>query len=427
MTEFLKKVNVYNEAIILILVLGIDPLLKISGYINDTNYINSMNYFVIFLIFIYYIIKIFLYYTDNDKKLINMVSFIIATIFIIFFVSYLVDDKSQYLRIINDKNLESYITLKEYYKKFLMGTLSFFIIYLVIGENLVNVINLYLMNRYIKNILFIIYFANIAAFIISMIQFKTFSINANIYFEGNTICLYLGDVFTLYSIIIICLTKNYLTKMAFCLNSFFWLYKIGSRTSFYCYIVVLVFIIAKYSLKGTNIKTIILVCFNIIIAISIFWYSYYNIENINLNSRMTMLVTDISEDESYNGRKSLLNDGINDIKQHWFIGNMFAEIKRQGITGGYIHSVLSYWVEFGIIPFVCIIFLIGNNFYNNLKFYFSQKNSVVVEIIFSLSIFIFLCAIISRSYVYPYIWLALASSYDLNYLEKRVQLNTNNL
>lgn len=421
----LKKINIYNLVIIFILVFAIDPLLSISGYIYNTNYSRNINYYTIFLVIVYYFIKILSYYYEVEKiQINNPVNMVLISIFIIFFMSYLVDDKSQYLYIVNDKNIEL-ITLGKYYMKFLISTMSFFIIYLVVGENLVDIINTLLMKNYIINIIFLIYFINIAAFIISMKQLNTFSVSANIFTDHNSIYLYIGDIFALYSIIIVCFTKKYLTKIFFSLNSLFWLYKIGSRTSLYIYIIILSFIIVKYLVKNINIKGVMLLCFTLVVILTLFWCSYNKMLNINvnLNDRMTSILTNISDDGSFNDRKLLLNDGVNDISKHWFTGNMFAEIKSQGVTGGYIHNVLSYWQQFGIIPFLSIVLLIIYFLCSDFKLYLMLRSSIVVEITFCLSTFIFLSVILSRSYVNPYIWLALSSSYSLHHENRKLSTN----
>ncbi|GCD09730.1 hypothetical protein [Clostridium tagluense] len=415
-----ERYSTYNSFIILILLLGVVPILILMNNLTNNTYYDVEKY-INYLIYFQSLVGIMIVCT-HSKKLINgfSVKFLIIVlmyILVYYLISYLFENS--FISVIFSDGIDfQTMNIKQYYIQFLKATLSTFAIYLLVGLNLIHIVDI-LNKKGNKAIIVAVYLVYTLFLAATMFATNTTNIFDLLTFTvQHTIYLYIGDAFALYSLIIYSILRNKVANFFVLFNSLFWIYKIGSRASLYSFIIVITLILIKNLFMNINLGKMVSSC-AVICLIFIIIFSLQNKTNNNLNGRMLSVVTGISSDESYNLRNSLQKEGIEDIKKHYLIGNMFAEIKRCGYVGDYVHNVLSYWVEFGLVPFICIISMIAYYFYYNFKLFFKIKNSITIQLVFSLSTFIFLEAIISRSYTYPYLWLALSASCSLHYYTKK--------
>lgn len=108
-------------------------------------------------------------------------------------------------------------------------------------------------------------------------------------------------------------------------------------------------------------------------------------------------------DLSFQQRMELLKEGVKGIKQHWLLGYFMNEAVELG-KGAYIHNWLSFWVSYGIGPFLlslwCIIMLL-------VKCWQTRRRSLLSFLAFGPLLFSCLAIIVARSYAWPYIWFVL--------------------
>lgn len=108
-------------------------------------------------------------------------------------------------------------------------------------------------------------------------------------------------------------------------------------------------------------------------------------------------------DLSFQRRMELLEEGVKGIRQHWLLGYFMNEAVELG-KGAYIHNWLSFWVSYGIGPFLlslwCIIMLL-------VKCWQMRRRSLLSLSAFGPLLFSCLAIIVARSYAWPYIWFAI--------------------
>jgi len=185
------------------------------------------------------------------------------------------------------------------------------------------------------------------------------------------------------------------------------LFVIGSRTMLYAYFLCSYCVYMFLCYKNKQYKTIFLntVIFVLFASlISFFSQQFVDYEGVG---RMLAIFSDIDEDASVVGRIYQYSIGISDILNNPFLGYYSGDIEHFGVFGNYIHGVLSYWRQFGILPFIVIVYLA----LFSLKVFMSTKKLderagffIFLTIVFVLTTFI------SRTYTYPAIYLMIGAA-----------------
>ena len=126
---------------------------------------------------------------------------------------------------------------------------------------------------------------------------------------------------------------------------------------------------------------------------------------------MGVLLTDYESDGSFQGRKMLKSMGEEIIKDNWFSGKFLYEVERDQKPGGYIHSIKSYWAEYGLIVFILVLFLSAYLLVKMCICLFREKENPILSFISSYTIYVVISLYFSRSYFSPYIWFVFSSGY----------------
>ncbi|ELA8174867.1 hypothetical protein ABFT02_002223 [Vibrio alginolyticus] len=98
-----------------------------------------------------------------------------------------------------------------------------------------------------------------------------------------------------------------------------------------------------------------------------------------------------------------------------FWGDYGGQVKTLGYVGEYIHNIISYWRQFGVISFVLIIYMV---FYKPLLLFFNDNriNSFEYNLFYMMVIYVCLQSVFSRSFSWPFLFLyiGLVSAYIEN-------------
>lgn len=125
------------------------------------------------------------------------------------------------------------------------------------------------------------------------------------------------------------------------------LFAIGSRSEFFAYLLALILylILSSYKLKYNLLTTIIL--------ISTLCFSTYWFYDFISNSRV-FNITNIDQDNSWNGRNQLKEFAIQTLQKHFILGDFGSHITNTGNAnkGTYAHNILSGYVNYGIFFFI---------------------------------------------------------------------------
>ena len=119
------------------------------------------------------------------------------------------------------------------------------------------------------------------------------------------------------------------------------------------------------------------------------------------------------EDTSYIARNKLFDSGLNDILENPLLGKFGGQL-TSSITdatgrrwGGYIHNILSYYRQFGLIPFILLVNLLVHSTNKLVK-----TNKKFIPIL----LFLLISILFSRSYSFPFVFIIIGVtiSFQLN-------------
>jgi hypothetical protein len=216
--------------------------------------------------------------------------------------------------------------------------------------------------------------------------------------------LKLGDTFAIVSILILTtIGKKYFKIFIFFISSIF-LFAIGSRTSLYLYIFISIF----YFIRNVSYKYIFISMMFLIG--SVFYLINTNKIDIEHDRRIAILYN-LSSDGSYNSRENLLKNGLNSILNNPVLGDYGGQFKKYNDIGSYIHNILSYYRQFGLVVFTIMIFyfFIINIYFFKWLFKFYDKK---IDYIFYISLFLFIEILFSRAYSFSYVWFSIGMLFN---------------
>lgn len=390
----LECITLYS---IFIIYFGINPMVKLLNYIGIPINIKSEICFII-LIVIYFVVSLIKGKVENIKNyLYEWILLVLITAIYLSAYSYVKD--YSVIQFYNGKNV--IFKGDKFFFQILKAKIMLYWVFAILG---VNIKKIYTINRikkikYINKLIYLIIFT-----LIFYISFKKGTgifglvFNPNI---DNSYYLYIGDALSVFAIMIYSEIKY---KKLFLISTVILLYKIGSRTSFMLFIAICIFLIIRkfyISFKLTYKKLLIIFSGVMIIGGICVALSSADLSG---NRMLSMFDFDsIENDSSLGSREKISKQNLNDLPNIWFKGRVFREVELYGLAGRYNHDILSYWIEYGIIPFILISISLLILIYRTIKSI--KHNDNFIKVCNMLFVFYLPMVLFSRSYVYPYLWL----------------------
>ncbi len=235
--------------------------------------------------------------------------------------------------------------------------------------------------------------------LVVMILHNSFSNDVfGIILDGTGIYLMLADSFAIFSIFLLCLTNDIRKQTIIILISIVCLFALFSRASLYCFVIMAFLFLYKENKK-----------IFFVVLLSFFAFIYFSVSSGIVEDRMLRLLVG-GTDASYTMRVEDLNRGLSSLSDNWVLGSFMGDVESNfGDSGEYIHNYLSFWRQFGIIPFLTLLTILIYQISYIFSFWFKGKiaNSTL-NLLFYFTIFALLEIITARSYVFPYIWLTVS-------------------
>jgi hypothetical protein len=133
-----------------------------------------------------------------------------------------------------------------------------------------------------------------------------------------------------------------------------------------------------------------------------------------MQHRIIQLAIAAESDPSALVRAQALTLGLRDIRMHFLTGNYLGHIDDGWQGGGYIHSYLSIWRQFGLCAFLAMIYCVGSLWHvvlQRLRCFFQRATHLnrpdlnyraflILGAVFSTVLILF-----ARNYASPYLWL----------------------
>lgn len=220
-------------------------------------------------------------------------------------------------------------------------------------------------------------------------------------FEGSGAYLFLGDTFAMLSLLL--LTNNYYKSVSFNVILFvissFVLYLIGSRAAFFIYLAV------SFLYFFRNFNYVIVTLILLIAGYAILDFATSNFLD-DSNRFLRVVNGGLADDYSQIGRALHHQNGMNDIRDNLLFGSYANQYYTLDSPGSYMHNILSYYRQFGLLVFMLIIgklYSAGKLFFD----YFLLRRTRIPACIPYLALFIILECIFLRSYNATHFWLAI--------------------
>ena len=222
--------------------------------------------------------------------------------------------------------------------------------------------------------------------------------------SGSGNYLEISDDVALTALLAFSLTKNRLGQLFVALLGAVMLFATLSRTSFYIFVLVVTLVLAIRNVKYLVVTGLIL----LLLVSETYLPVNLTLLSDNASNRMLRLVADRLTDGSYQMRRLLLQEGIKDLHDTWLTGEFLLEAK-EGHRGGYVHNWLSFWIAYGIGPFVLFCVLFVRSGLKSSIVLLHRSDYPFLLWLSAYALFTGLCIVFSRSYVYPYVWFALGA------------------
>lgn len=230
--------------------------------------------------------------------------------------------------------------------------------------------------------------------------------NANEYFlldltqsgiKDDSYLIY-SDYFSVLALIAAYLKRNSIWLIGYVLVSIAVIYTLNSRSAFIFLAFALLFF--GYLMKNKFYKYSLF----LLLAGVIYWgYMYLDLDALQYMRMFSIFFgVDADVDGSAQARQHLMEINLKDIKDNWLIGNYGGQYEMFGLAGAYIHNILSFWRQFGLITFMGILGLLSMLGMRSFSIIKNRNEDGYLLVLFT--IYVTLGMILSKSYVYPTLW-----------------------
>lgn len=225
-------------------------------------------------------------------------------------------------------------------------------------------------------------------------------------FDPEKLGVYLlyGDSFALWSLFTISSFSSPFSRVVLICLSILISFLLFSRTSFYGFLFAIGFLFLIGSRRD---RTAQLVMFLTVLFA-------FPLTRLNIGSDHRMFEFLFNRDDgSLLLRQQQADFGYSAIASHWLLGDYAGQVDYFGSFGNYIHNLISYWQQFGIVPFLGIVLMIAmcvKLWWQLFRLpYASRRQFQAFHIILPFVVFE---VVLSRSYTFSYLWLALGMYAD---------------
>jgi len=216
-----------------------------------------------------------------------------------------------------------------------------------------------------------------------------------------------SDVFVVFSCFIVFFIRFKVGRLLFMTFILVVLFLIKSRATFFSFLIVYVlFIVKEIGLKNSVYLFIFFIILSLFMIVN---------DDSSLDRRM-FGVFQGKYDSSLNERIAQFKYGIEAIKNNWFWGEYAGQIivhktgYESGTMGAYMHNLLSFWRQFGLLFFLIFMITYCYGLYK-ISLEWKNSDSFKIQFIFYVSLFLLIELLLFRSYTFPYFWFSLGLMY----------------
>lgn len=218
-----------------------------------------------------------------------------------------------------------------------------------------------------------------------------------------SIYLTLSDCYAIVALLALVSVRKRTHFLALFVISFWVLFFLNSRFSF------LAFVLACVAVMFVRNK-IAAVCIFLLSTMLLFALGPWLVDVLGPDHRMVRLFL-FENDSSLSGRMELLQQEWDFLSGNWALGRYMYDVVATGVTGNYAHNYLSFLSAYGVGPALGLVGIIVAGLMGGV---FGAIRQYHVQTVLAVSFFCLFGIVAARSYLYPYIWFALAALASLS-------------
>lgn len=167
--------------------------------------------------------------------------------------------------------------------------------------------------------------------------------------EARADYLFLGDTFALWALLTCAVVLSRWGRVMVVVASLASLAVLSSRTSLYAFALSVPFVF-RASLRCAIGAIAVLV-------VAAFGVSSL-LENVSDTSVLNRMLVSVAKGEDASAAYRLEQfESVGQLAENWLLGDYAGQVRDFGSLGAYLHNGLSYWQQFGLIPFLIVLIL----------------------------------------------------------------------
>ncbi|QFY79255.1 O-antigen ligase domain-containing protein [Alcaligenes faecalis] len=219
-----------------------------------------------------------------------------------------------------------------------------------------------------------------------------------------SVYLTLSDCYAIVSLLLLVSVRNKTQAALFLAISFWVLFFLNSRFSFIAF----VFACMVIMFVRNKLAAIVMVLLAVMV---LFLIGPLLVDILGPEHRMVRLFL-FESDSSLSGRMVLFQQELEFLRSNWVLGRYMYDVVATGVTGNYAHNYMSFLSAYGIGPAVGLVCVIIASLSGGVR---QAMHHHHVQAILAVLCFCLLGIVAARSYLYPYIWFALAALASLRF------------
>lgn len=215
-------------------------------------------------------------------------------------------------------------------------------------------------------------------------------------YEKTINYIFLSNGYLFFSIFLLCFIPQTNIKIFVWVTILIVMFFVPSRSN------TIFFIFATLFPLIFNLKRIFYFVLSIAFFMLFFGNTLFEFLDSEIITKNRTFSSNIEADESLDLRLYQANKNFENLKSNWFFGDFMGDIRIHGEDGNETHSYISFWEQFGIIPFLLMLISVFTLLY---YLYLLRRNSSQIYMsTLILSLFFIPSMLFAKSYGYNLIW-----------------------
>lgn len=217
-------------------------------------------------------------------------------------------------------------------------------------------------------------------------------------YEKTINYIFLSNGYLFFSIFVLCSIKKKVIKIFIWITVLVVMFFVPSRSN----TVFFIFATLCPLIFNLNFKRVLGFILSTTFFLFFFSDTFFELLDSEIITKNRTFSSNIEADESLDLRLYQANKNFENLKSNWFLGDFMGDIRIHGEDGNETHSYISFWEQFGIIPFVLMLVSVFTLLYY--LYLLRRDKSQIYMSTLILSLFFIPSMLFAKSYGYNLIW-----------------------